>query len=245
MKTKIVFIVLAFFVAACSQAPAPADPSELTARSDAWEEALNAPDLDALVALYTADTRILPPDGELSTGRDAARAAFGAMIDAGLGGTTEIVEARISGDVGYIVGTYVITAGDEAVDKGKYTEIWKRDTDGQWRIASDIWNSDGPMQPPMQGGERTHVVIVHEVEDGEHWLSAWRGENSRHTLFEQNGAAHVHTMQHPENPNLTALVISVEDMEKMNAMLASDEGVAAAKEDGVKAETMQFLVEAN
>ena len=245
MKNKILTIALAFFLAACSQAPVPVDSSALTARSDAWEAALNAPDLDALLELYTADARIMPPNGELSTGREAAGAAFGSMIDAGLSGTTEIVEAQISGDVGYIVGTYVIAAGDETVDKGKYTEIWKRDADGQWRIASDIWNSDGPIQPPMRGGERTHVVIVHEVEDGERWLSAWRGDNSRHTLFEQNGAAHVHTMQDPENPNLTALVISVEDLDKMNAMLASDEGVAAAREDGVKAETMQFLMQAN
>ena len=245
MKNKILAIALTFFLAACSQAPAPVDPSALTARSDAWEAALNAPDLDALLDLYTADARIMPPNGELSTGREAAGAAFGSMIDAGLSGTTNIVEAHISGDVGYIVGTYVIAAGDETVDKGKYTEIWKRDADGQWRIASDIWNSDGPIQPPMRGGERTHVVIVHEVEDGERWLSAWRGDNSRHALFEQNGAAHVHTMQDPENPNLTALVISVEDLDKMNAMLASAEGLAAAKEDGVKVETMQFLMQAN
>ncbi len=244
MMKKLPLVAFALLAAACSKAPAPADPSELTARSDAWEAALNAPDLDALVELYTADARIMPPDGEISTGRDAAGAAFGSMIDAGLGGRTDIVEARISGDVGYIVGTYVITAGDNTVDRGKYTEIWKRDTDGQWRIASDIWNSDGPVEPAMHGGERTHMLIVHEVDDGAHWLAAWRGENSRHTLFEQNGAAHVHTMQDPENPNLTALIISVADMEKLNAMLTSDEGLAAAAEDGVKTETMQVLLQA-
>ncbi|MBU2676662.1 MAG: DUF4440 domain-containing protein [Gammaproteobacteria bacterium] len=245
MKKTIALIAMAFLLAACSKAPAPADPSELTARSDAWEAALNAQDLDALVELYTVDARIMPPNGEISTGRDAVAAEFGAMIDAGLGGTTDIVEAQVSGDLGYIVGTYALSAGDETVDRGKYTEIWERGNDGQWRIASDIWNSDGPVQKPMQGGERTHMLILHEVEDGDRWLSAWRGENSRHALFEQNGAAHVHTMQDPNNPNLTALIISVTDMQKLNAMLTSDEGVAAAAEDGVKADTMQVLMQAN
>ncbi|MBT8092761.1 MAG: DUF4440 domain-containing protein [Gammaproteobacteria bacterium] len=244
MNKNIALVVLALIATACSRAPAPADPSELTARSDAWEAALNAADLDALVELYATDAKIMPPNGEMSTGRDAAGAAFGSMIDAGLGGTTDIVEARISGDIGYIVGTYEITAGDDSVDTGKYTEIWRRGTDGEWRIASDIWNSDAPVVPPMRGGERTHMVIVHEVEDGERWLSAWRGENSRHALFEQNGAAHVHTMQDPDNPDITGLVISVTDLEKLNAMLTSDEGVAAASEDGVKAGTIQVLMQA-
>ena len=245
MKQTFALITMAFLFAGCSKSPAPSDPSELTARSDAWEAALNAKDIDALTELYTADARIMPPNGEISTGRDAVNAAFGSMIDAGLGGTTDIVEAQVSGDLGFIVGTYALSAGEDTVDTGKYTEIWKRGTDGQWRIASDIWNSNAPVQPPKRGHERTHMLIVHEVEDGERWLSAWRGENSRHTLFEQNGAAHVHTMQDPENPNLTALVISVTDMEKLNAMLTSDEGVAAAAEDGVKADSMQVLLQAN
>jgi uncharacterized protein (TIGR02246 family) len=244
MKTQLTLIALALALTACSKAPTPADPSELTARSDAWEAALNAPDIDALAELYTADARLMPPDGAMAEGRDAARAAFGSMIDAGLAGKTDILEARISGDIGYIVGTYAISAGDETVDTGKYTEIWRRGTDGLWRIASDIWNSDGPIQPAMSGGTRTHVVIIHEVEDGERWLSAWRGEDSRHELFEANGAAHVHTVQDPGNPNLTGLIINVTDMERMNAMLASDEGQAAALEDGVKPETMQVLLQA-
>lgn len=95
----------------------------------------------------------------------------------------------------------------------------------------------------MQGMSMVHVTITHEVEDPEHWLAAWRGEDSRHKLFEDNGAMHVHTLQSADNPNLTGLVVAVADMDKFMAMLESEEGQAAAIADGVKLDTMVLLVE--
>jgi hypothetical protein len=93
-------------------------------------------------------------------------------------------------------------------------------------------------------GSMTHIVITHQVEDAEHWLAAWRGEDSRHKLFEANGAAHVHTLQDPDNPNMTGLVIAVADLDALMVMLESVEGQAAAAEDGVMPETMKMLVQA-
>ena len=90
----------------------------------------------------------------------------------------------------------------------------------------------------------THLVITHEVEDADVWFAAWRGEDSRHNLFKENGAVHVHTLQSPDNPNLTGLVIAVSDMDALNAMLSSEEGMAAAAEDGVKTDTMIMLTQA-
>ena len=91
----------------------------------------------------------------------------------------------------------------------------------------------------------THVLITHEVDDAEVWLAAWSGPDSRHELFKDNGAKHVHTFQDAENPNLTGLVVSVVDMDKFMAMLESDEGKAAAAADGVRRDTMVLLVEKN
>lgn len=90
----------------------------------------------------------------------------------------------------------------------------------------------------------THLVITHEVKDADHWLAAWQGEDSRHKLFQANGAAHVHTVQDPNNPNVTGLIIAVADLDKLMAMLESEEGQAAAAEDGVMPETMTMLVQA-
>jgi ketosteroid isomerase-like protein len=243
---------LVLIVAACNQAAAPGDPSVITSRSEAWEAALNAKDIDGLAALYTDDTRLMPPNLEMSTGHDAVRAAFGGMIDAGLSADLTSAEASVSGDVGYNLGNYKLMAGEDVVDVGKYIEIWRRGSDGEWRIANDIWNSDKPAAP-MQGQKKrqrkhkgmgmSHVMILHEVKDAEHWLAAWTGEDSRHDLFKANGAMGVHTFQSADNPNLTGLVIGVKNMDALNAMLSSEEGQAAAAEDGVIAESMQVLTE--
>jgi ketosteroid isomerase-like protein len=217
-------------------------------RSANWEAALNAKDIDTLVSTYAKDARVMPPNEKATTGRDAVRAAFGGMIDAGLTGKLTSVDTAVSGDVGYNVGVYQLMAGDEVVDTGNYTETWRRENDGQWYMTNDIWNSDMPAAPParpMGGGPpKTHLMITHEVDDAERWLAAWRGEDSRHALFKANGAKHVHTFRNADNANLVGLVVAVDDLDALNAMLSSEEGVAAAAADGVRADTITVLTEA-
>ena len=248
MKRPITLLPLILFVSACSQSAPPADPSEITARSANWEAALNAKDIDALVSTYAENARIMSPNEKATTGRDAVRAAFSGMIDAGLTGKLTSVDTAVSGDVGYNVGVYQLMAGDEVVDTGNYTETWRREDDGAWYMTNDIWNSDMPAAPaarPMGSGPpKTHLMITHEVDDAERWLAAWRGEDSRHALFKANGAKHVHTFRNADNPNLMGLVIAVDDLDALNTMLGSEEGIAAAAADGVRADTMTVLTEA-
>ena len=247
MRKIFVLVPALLAIVACSQSAPPTDPSVITSRSAMWETALNAKDIDTLVANYASDARVLPPNEEAATGTEAVRATFGAMIDAGLSGSLTSIDAAVSGDIGYNVGNYTLTANGEVVDTGKYIETWQRGADGQWLITNDIWNSDMPAAPaamPMGDGPMTHLVITHEVDDVERWLSAWRGEDSRHDLFKANGAAHVHTFRNADNPNLTGLVVAVRDMDALNALLGSEEGMAAAAADGVRADTMIVLTEA-
>ncbi len=241
MKRLLAVLALLVMITGCTQAPQSADPSLITSRSDAWEAALNAKDIDALVAIYTSDARVMPPNNEMQRGGAAVRAEFGAMIDAGLSVELTTVDVLISGDMGYDYGTYALYSGDETVDVGKYIETWQRGDDGQWRISNDIWNSDRPAAAAES--PQTHVMISHEVDDAEHWMAAWRGEDSRHNLFKQNGAAHVHTFRSADDPNLTGLVVAVTDMDALNAMLGSEEGLAAAAADGVRADTIKVLTE--
>jgi ketosteroid isomerase-like protein len=153
MKKLLVTLPLFLMIMGCNQAPMSADPSVLSARTEAFEAALNAGDIDALVMIYTSDARLLPPNGEMTTGRDAARAIFGGMIDAGISGDLTSIDAKVSGDMGYDVGTYTLMDGDTVVDTGKFIEIFHRGDDGEWRISNDIWNSDVPVAAPMQEDE--------------------------------------------------------------------------------------------
>jgi ketosteroid isomerase-like protein len=54
-------------------------------------------------------------------------------------------EMASSGDLGYTYGNYVYTAknkeGKLVVTYGKYTSIWKKQKDGQWKVVVDMGNS--------------------------------------------------------------------------------------------------------
>ena len=257
MKRLLAIIPLgiALIIASCNQSPPPGNPKILEQMSIAWEEALNTKDLETLTLIYESDARIMPPNGKMMRGAEGVRETFGAIMDAGLTGKTTIVEISMSGGLAHKIGAYEIMDGDTVIDTGKFIETWQTSEDGKWRISNDIWNSDNPPAPPERpmhakhhqqgkGMGHPHVMILHEVEDAERWLAAWRGEDSRHQMFQDNGAAHVHTFQSGDNPNLTGLVISVKDMATFHNMLSSDEGQAAAAEDGVIADSMKVLMEA-
>ena len=50
-----------------------------------------------------------------------------------------------SGDLGYTYGTYEFRSRDKdgkpVLDHGKYTTIWKKQKDGNWKVALDMGNS--------------------------------------------------------------------------------------------------------
>jgi len=56
-------------------------------------------------------------------------------------------EMAASGDLGYTYGNYIYTAknkeGKLVTSYGKYTSIWKKQKDGQWKVMVDMGNS-GP-----------------------------------------------------------------------------------------------------
>jgi hypothetical protein len=180
----------------------------------------------------------MPPNAERGTGKAFAREVFSGMMEAGLTSTTDTIAASAAGGVGYHVGAYTTYAPDGSVaDRGKFIEGFKK-VDGEWKIAYDIFNSDFP---PFAGA--TTIAITHDVKDGDHWLAAWQGENSRKDLFAQHGAANVRVFQNPENPKKVGLLIDVADMAALEALLSSDEGAAAKAEDGVIDKGMRVYAE--
>jgi ketosteroid isomerase-like protein len=54
-------------------------------------------------------------------------------------------EMAASGDLGYTYGTYIYTAknkeGKLVTSYGKYTSIWKKQKNGQWKVVVDVGNS--------------------------------------------------------------------------------------------------------
>src|SRR5437764_11143066 len=38
--------------------------------------------------------------------------------------------------------------GKSSIDRGKYVAVWKKQADGNWKVAVDTWNTDLPFPAP-------------------------------------------------------------------------------------------------
>jgi uncharacterized protein (TIGR02246 family) len=154
----VVCLALPTFTFAC-QSPPPdtraADENTLRTLDTQWSKDAATRDLDKTVSYYADDAVVLPPNAPAATTKEAIRAAWKEMVtNPGFGGGWKVtrVEVARSGDLGYVTGTYELTMNDAngkpATDRGKYLEVWKKQTDGTWKAIADAWNSDLPVPAP-------------------------------------------------------------------------------------------------
>ncbi len=150
-------LLTAIVLSGCSPQlqPAPdtraADEAAIRDADIAWSRTAETRDLEALVSYYTDDVIVLPPNMPVVVGKEAARELNRSQLATpgiSMKWQPEKVEAARSGDIGYARGTYVLTvtgpSGAPVTDKGKYIEIWKKQADGSWKVAVEIFNSDLP-----------------------------------------------------------------------------------------------------
>lgn len=101
--------------------------------------------------VLTDDVVFMPPGEEPARGK----AAVGAWFDAAIAESTTVSlelperEVVVVGDWGIESGSFAWTlssagGGEPFVDRGSFVTIWRRDSSGQWKVASDIWNSSDP-----------------------------------------------------------------------------------------------------
>ena len=100
-----------------------------------------------VAAHYSADAKLLPQNGAVIEGRAAIVAFFRGLPPIRKFQTVDL-EVDGDGDTAFIRGSYELTMAPPesppVVDKGKYLEIWRRQSDGSWICTLDIFNSDAP-----------------------------------------------------------------------------------------------------
>jgi ketosteroid isomerase-like protein len=128
-----------------------ADEAAIKNADAQWAKAAASKDVDATVAYYSDDASLLPPNAPMASDKASIRAAWAGLLGPGTSLTWQAtkVEAARSGDLGYVIGTYQLegkdASGKEESDRGKFVEVWKKQADGNWKAAVDIFNSDLPV----------------------------------------------------------------------------------------------------
>jgi uncharacterized protein (TIGR02246 family) len=157
----------ALMMTACNQAPPDtrdADVKVIKDNETQWVQDWAAKDVDKLVAHYADDATVMAPGSPASSGRDAIRASFKAMIaDPALSMKFQALKVEVakSGDVAYTQGKYTLAMTDPnskqvIKDHGSYVTTYRRAADGSWKAVADIASSEVPPPAPPPPAPKKH-----------------------------------------------------------------------------------------
>lgn len=143
-------------VVACSGAPkidARADEQAIRTLDEQWGPAVSKTDVEAAVAMYTADASLLWPDAPAAKGSDAVRATWTAVMKTP-GLTLSVIPERIdvaaAGDVATDVGrveSEVTTPNGPIKVVSKYLHVWHK-VGNEWKLYYSMSNSNSPPAAP-------------------------------------------------------------------------------------------------
>jgi len=116
----------------------------------ALDETVLAGDWGAVLELFAEDILLMPPNGSVIQGRATMKEYVESLPITFTEHKVELVEIDGYGDLAYARGTlaeaYTIPGLAEPIeDVGKLLFIFRKQADGSWLIAVDIWNSDLPL----------------------------------------------------------------------------------------------------
>ena len=84
------------------------------------------------------------------------------------------------------------------------------------------------------------VFGYHDVKDKDHWLASPKREE----FFGPLGVTNIRTFVDPQSPTRVGVLMDVADMEAVMAAMETEAAVETMAHDGVVAETLVLLVEA-
>ncbi|KPK62596.1 MAG: hypothetical protein AMS21_07390 [Gemmatimonas sp. SG8_38_2] len=144
--------LLTFAITACASsesrraATMEADLQAVTKVIDNWLEAANANDEETMMGLVADDLEMIPPGAQPVAGPDAHRALRGYFEQFTVAVESSTIELAVGGDWALRRYSYEITltpktGGETIVDTGHGIHVFKRQTDGSWKLAKDIWTT--------------------------------------------------------------------------------------------------------
>jgi len=161
MKLLICAGLAASVFAGCQRPPvtplSTADLEAVRAVGRVYQDAINAEDVNGIVAVFATDGISSPPGWEQLRGHHAIRRFWEGQVT-GVSGTGAFTTMAIYGESGlaYDVGTYSYTYTDTAgvtqTRHGKFLGVYKKQADGSWKIAADMWNLTPQSTPPPRHG---------------------------------------------------------------------------------------------
>ena len=122
-----------------------ANRSEVLPKSvvQSFEQAFNADDLEACLALFDDDAQILPERGPAVSGREGIAAFLKDQMTPVVSFNTEADMSMVRADIAIEQGSYRVrdVRRGSDVEEGKYMHVW-RNRGGGWKLYRVMYNTD-------------------------------------------------------------------------------------------------------
>ena len=149
MKTILLAGIVILFLSGCCRNNQQDLRNEIMEVDRAFNDVAQTESVAAAFERYSADSVILFRNGitPIVGKGDLIGSFMNFPPEASLVWEPYFVDVAASGDLGYTLGSYVLTmvdsSGAEKSAKGNYVTIWKKQTDGEWKFVFDAGN-EGP-----------------------------------------------------------------------------------------------------
>jgi uncharacterized protein (TIGR02246 family) len=157
-RSRSLVIVASLLLCACAaqQSSTSTNPRAAAAVRAAIEqanarftEAFNRGDAAALAAMYDTGAVVLAPNAPPMRGRQNIEALWAGGRQQGFRTLNLVVNSvEVIGNHAIELGSYTLViqpAGQgEMTDRGKYMVLWKRQSDGSWKLYRDMFNTSMP-----------------------------------------------------------------------------------------------------
>ena len=180
MDRKSIWVLAGILIVAAGCAPkadAPKDVAAIKALAVAWGPAITAGNAAALTEQFADGAIRLPPNGPIQVGKEAILSSLRAFLDLYSVEEVDVAEdVRVVGDLAFARGTGASKStpklpGAAVIDdKGKWVSVYRRQSDGSWKIVIDIWNSDLPAIQTLSPGSSDEQALLQLEQD---WTAAW------------------------------------------------------------------------
>ncbi|MGQ0714816.1 MAG: DUF4440 domain-containing protein [Gemmatimonadaceae bacterium] len=170
-RTKAVLVVAVAGAVACATTPridVAGEEAAIREHNRQFVQAVRSRNIDALMALYTANPTFMAPNMPAMSGEAAVRASWVqtlAMPNLSLTLTPLDIDIAASADLATEVGNYTFAGtGPEGPinDRGKYLVEYQK-VGTAWRIENDIFNSDIALPEPAPA--QVSVVVLEPAGD--------------------------------------------------------------------------------
>ena len=143
MRNALVLPLLLLVGCATSMSSSNDADAYIRSAADRFAHAFNAGDSEGVTAFYADDAVLLLPNAPIARGKASIRGTYAAV--SGLHPSLQFGPDRIaqSGDMAYETGHYTMTMGGNR-DQGNYVAVWRRQSNGDWKMVADSVVSSQP-----------------------------------------------------------------------------------------------------